>query len=94
VYALPVRGIGKTARPGPGCGTWTVQARHELLLRTHAQRKYCGAVQKVDAELAGTAQRVRVKVGGRGHGRGKYVDPLRMLRETFRGLHSRLLYRA
>ena len=29
------------------------------------------AVQKLDAELAGMAPRVQVKIGGKGHGRGK-----------------------
>jgi hypothetical protein len=28
------------------------------------------AVQKLDAELAGMAPRVQVKIGGKGHGRG------------------------
>ena len=29
------------------------------------------AVQKLDAELAGVALQVRVKISGKGHGRGK-----------------------
>jgi hypothetical protein len=43
-----------------------MRARHELSSRTHAQREFCGSVQTVDADLPGTAQRVRVKVSWRG----------------------------
>jgi hypothetical protein len=38
-------------------------------------RRVSIAVQKLDAELAGMAPRVQVKVGGKGHGRGQVCGP-------------------
>jgi len=37
------------------------------------------AVQRLDAELAGMAPRMQVKIGGKGHGRGKVRGPVREL---------------
>lgn len=58
----------QAATPGPcGLGMGSNHGR---------TRSVSIAVQKLDAELAGMAPRVRVKVDARGHGRGKVCGPL------------------
>ncbi len=52
------------ARCGLGMGAYQGRARSVSI-----------AVQKLDAEFAGAAQRMQVKVGGKGHGRGKVRGP-------------------
>jgi hypothetical protein len=78
---------GQAAAHGPGLGMGSYHGR---------ARSVSIAVQKLDAELAGMAQRVQVKVGGtsRGHGRGKVCGLSKVFRATFRGSHTRLFYRA